>query len=576
MKLSKLYSNIPDIFEPVEFVPGLNVVVTENCLPDNKKIFPHNLGRTSLGFLVDFCFLLRQDPEFFLFKHFDLFEDCIFFLEIELPDSSFVTVRRSVKEATKISFIHHDQGHQDFSELTVSEWDHPNFSFERAREFLDGLLDWQTFKPSLYHKIFGYILRSPEDYSDVFSPKQLSIAPAARNEFLARILGFNASQIANSYKIEDELEKKINEEKIIKRNLGGSLMEIGKIDGLLHIKQNDVDKKQAILDAIDFRDHDKEVTKKIVDDIDGQISLLNSRRYSLSNIKKKLHSLLHEDQILFDPDEAQSFFAEVGVLFNGQIKKDFQQLIAFNRELTEGRRRFLPVELQRLEKELLMINTELDDLVKKRSQRVSFLGELDIFNKFKHLSNELVALRADIVLLKKQRQHFHCLQNLRTEIWALTRDYNHLQAQIETNVVNHISDRQSLFSTIRLFFNEIVEEVIYRKALLNVFFNKKGHLVFKAEILDDSGNSARSDLSHSYRKLLCAAFDLSVLRAHLSVRFPRFVYLDGVLESFDDSKKENLLNVLQRYADLGLQPVITLANSDLPFCSLANSGLMPG
>ena len=52
------------------------------------------------------------------------------------------------------------------------------------------------------------------------------------------------------------------------------------------------------------------------------------------------------------------------------------------------------------------------------------------------------------------------------------------------------------------------------KALLSVFPNRDGYLDFKAEILDDSGNATSADLGHTYRKLLCIAFDLSILRAH--------------------------------------------------------------
>jgi uncharacterized protein YydD (DUF2326 family) len=47
---------------------------------------------------------------------------------------------------------------------------------------------------------------------------------------------------------------------------------------------------------------------------------------------------------------------------------------------------------------------------------------------------------------------------------------------------------------------------------------------------------------------------------------PRFVYHDGVFESLDNRKKKNLLVVIRRYADLGLQPIITLIDSDLPVC----------
>ncbi|WP_166532808.1 DUF2326 domain-containing protein [Blastococcus xanthinilyticus] len=52
--------------------------------------------------------------------------------------------------------------------------------------------------------------------------------------------------------------------------------------------------------------------------------------------------------------------------------------------------------------------------------------------------------------------------------------------------------------------------------------------------------------------------------AHLGEVFPRFAYHDGAFESLDNRKKRNLLNVLRRYAGYGLQPIITLIDSDIP------------
>jgi uncharacterized protein YydD (DUF2326 family) len=73
-----------------------------------------------------------------------------------------------------------------------------------------------------------------------------------------------------------------------------------------------------------------------------------------------------------------------------------------------------------------------------------------------------------------------------------------------------------------------------------------------------------SGLGHTYLKLLCIAFDLAVLRAHLDDKFPRFVYHDGVFETLDPRKKANLLKVIREYADLGVQPVISLIDADKP------------
>lgn len=564
MKLSKLYSSKPDLVQPMEFVQGLNVVMAEIRLPENRNKDTHNLGKTTLGRLLDFGFLAKRDPKFFLFKHVELFQDFIFFLEIELEDASFVTIRRSVDEPTKISFKRHEAGHQDFSGLLLTEWDHQDVPFERARDLLDGLLDWRTLKPWTFRKGLGYLLRSQDDFRDVFHLRKFASAHSDWKPFLAHILGFDAHLVAQHYEKEEQLAEKQSTAQTIKNELGGSIEDISKIEGILLLKQKEAEKKQQLLDAFDFRAQDKDSNKQLVDDIDERIASLNAERYSLNQNKKKIINSLEDDQILFNPDEAHRLFEEAGVLFEGQIKRDFQQLIAFNRAITDERRGYLQEERLEVEAELKRINAELNTLGKKRSEMLSFLSGTDVFGKYKQVADEMVTLRADITALERQRGFLHRLQELRTEIRALTEERGHLQTMIEADVERQNSDKDSLFSIIRVFFSEIVEEVIDRKALLSVSPNQVGHLEFRAEILDESGNATSADLGHTYRKLLCIAFDLAMLRAHLDDKFPRFVYHDGVFESLDDRKKENLLAVIRRYAELGLQPIITLIDSDLP------------
>lgn len=564
MKLSRLYSNQPERFEPVDFVPSLNVVVAEIRLPENRDKDTHNLGKTTLGRLLDFAFLAKRDSKFFLFKHLDLFKDFVFFLEVELVDGSYLTIRRGVEEATKVSFKKHQASHQDFTTLPASGWDHLDMPFDRAKELLDGLLDWRMLKPWSYRKGLGYLLRSQDDFRDVFHLRKFASTHADWKPFLAHILGFDAQLITLHYKKEDELAKKQSKAQTIKNELGGSIEDISKIEGILLLKQKEAEKKQKLLDAFDFRAQDKDQTKQLVDDINERIAVLNSERYSLNQNRKKILASLEEDQILFNPDEAQRLFEEAGVLFQGQIKKDFQQLIAFNRAITDERRVYLQEDRAEIESELKRVNAELNILGKRRSDILSFLSGTDVFSKYKQVSDEMVTLRADIASLEQQRGFLHRLQELRTDIRGLVEERGNLQTQIEANVEKQNSDKTSLFSAIRLFFSEIVEDVVDRKALLSVSPNKDGHLEFRAEILDESGNATSADMGHTYRKLLCIAFDMAVLRAHLDDHFPRFVYHDGVFESLDDRKKENLLTVIRRYSELGIQAIITLIDSDLP------------
>lgn len=564
MKLSKLYSNTLDILEPIRFIFGLNVVMAEIRLPENRRRDTHNLGKTTLGQMLNFCLLSSRDNKFFLFKHFDLFKHFVFFLELELFDDSFVTVRRAVEDPSKISFKTHKTGNQDLSSLSDGEWDHLDMPFARAKSLLDGLLNLRAIKPWSFRKGLGYLLRSQDDFGDVFQLRKFRSAHSDWKPYLSHILGFNAKFVEDHYLKEDELADKQSKEATIKGELGGSIEDISKIEGMLLLKQNEAEKKQKLLDAFDFRFQDKEKTKRLVDEFDEHIGRLNSERYSLTYRRKKIVASLDEEQILFDPDAAGTLFQEAGIFFEGQIKKDFQQLIAFNKAITEERRGYLLEERAEIEAELKKVNSELNELDKRRSETLTFLSGTDVFSKYKLVSGELITLRADITSLERQRGFLHRLQDLRKDIRTLTDERQRLQTQIEEDVEKQNSDAGSLFSKIRIYFSEIVEEVIDRKALLSVSPNNIGHLEFRADILDESGNATSADMGHTYRKLLCIAFDLAVLRAHLTEKYPRFVYHDGVFESLDDRKKENLLGVLRKYAELGLQQIITLIDSDLP------------
>ncbi|MEZ4298121.1 MAG: DUF2326 domain-containing protein [Polyangiaceae bacterium] len=564
MKLSRLYSNKPDRFAPVSFAPGLNVVLGEIRAPENRDRDTHNLGKTTLGRVIDFCLLCDRDRGFFLFKHDKLFADFVFFLEIGLLDGSYITVRRAVGTASKISFKRHDTPDKDFSDVPEGYWDHVDVPFAKAKKLLDGALDLRDLQPWAYRKVVGYLLRSQDDFREVFQLRKFAGSHSDWKPFLAHILGFDAKAVAEHYEKEEELATVRREEDLLRSELGGSVADISKVEGMLLLKQTEAEKKQKLLDAFDFRQADKNKTRLVVDELDAKIARLNGERYSLMKNKKKISGALEDEEILFDPHSASELFAEAGVVFGGQVKKDFEQLIAFNRAITEERRGYLKEELAEVEAELKRVNAELTELGRQRTETLSFLSGADVFTKYKQLTDELVTLLADITSLERQRGFLRRLQDLRARIRSLAEDKSHLQTLIEADVEQQNSEKTSKFSTIRLFFSEIVEEVIDRKALLSVAPNQQGHLELKAEILDDSGNATSADLGFTYRKLLCVAFDLAVTRAHLDGRYPRFVFHDGIFESLDGRKKQNLMEVLRSYAAVGIQEVVTMIDSDLP------------
>lgn len=108
----------------------------------------------------------------------------------------------------------------------------------------------------------------------------------------APILGFDAELMTRHYAKEGALKEKEQKGTTIRQEPGG------KIDGLLLLKRQEVDKKQALLDAFDFRTQDKAETRQLVDQVDGRIAAPNQRRYALTHNRKKVIASLDEDQSL--------------------------------------------------------------------------------------------------------------------------------------------------------------------------------------------------------------------------------------------------------------------------------------
>nr|WP_274717051.1 DUF2326 domain-containing protein [Corynebacterium hesseae] len=124
-----------------------------------------------------------------------------------------------------------------------------------------------------------------------------------------------------------------------------------------------------------------------------------------------------------------------------------------------------------------------------------------------------------------------------------------------------------MFGRVRYYFSSIIHEVLGQDAILTVKVNNSSGIDFDAQFIDESGLATSEDSGNSYRKLMCIAFDLAILRAHLNEPFARFVYHDGAFEQLDKRKQEKLLGVFREYASLGLQPIATALDSDLEFAN---------
>ncbi|UFS52857.1 hypothetical protein LPH56_05585 [Xylella taiwanensis] len=118
----------------------------------------------------------------------------------------------------------------------MAEWDHQNVPFNRACALLDGLLDWRALHSWPYRNVLGYLLRSQEDFRDVFKLGKFVSKDVDWKPFLAHLLGFNEKPVTEYYKKTAELDHKKNEAKGIRNTLDPSIDSLGNIEEMRLLK----------------------------------------------------------------------------------------------------------------------------------------------------------------------------------------------------------------------------------------------------------------------------------------------------------------------------------------------------
>ena len=564
MKLSRLYSNQPSVFAPIRFNSGLSAVLAEIRLPENRDLDTHNLGKTTVGELLDFCLLKGKDPSFFLYRHEARFEKFAFYLELEVEPGSYLTIGRRVNPGSRIEFKRTQKSIGNAASFAEDDWDHYDVAFERARLLLDGTLDIQALRPWGFRKLVGYLIRSQQDYRDVFQLGKFSGKHQDWKPFVAHLLGMDAQLVIDLYDKRAEVESATSQLNTLTQEWGDRDADPSLLDGLISVKRREIEEKETALDSFNFREEDRRVAEDIVDRAELVLAARNEERYQLAQLIRQIEDSLEVHQVTFRPRDAEELFRDAGILFAEQITKDFNQLIDFNRAITRERRDALQTQVKDARARIEAIDDELVELNRERASSLEYLRETDALAKYKELSRSLATLQADLTTLEARRAAAARLIDLRQERRSLAETYGHLQTAVETQLEQVSQDEESQFGRIRRYFSDIVFEVLGEHAILAMSLNSQGGIDFRAEFISQSGTATSGDRGTSYKKLLCIAFDLAILRANLNHRFPRFVYFDGALEQLEPRKREKLLKTFRDYVQIGLQPILSLLDSDLP------------
>lgn len=559
MKLRKLYTNNPKIFSPIIFNDELNVVFGNiQCHKDTGKD-THNIGKTTLGILLNFCLLSEDTKNIFLSRRRDIFSSLVFFLEIELLDGSFLTIRRSVESPSKIHIMLHDTCNNDFSEFPSEHWDHHDLTVPKAKQIIDGRAKLLALKSWSYREYARKFIRLQTNFLDTFGKPSSASKDKNWKPFVAFLLGVGAD-IAEYYRVKEQLEAQSG---LCKSKTLAS-KDLGQVNGSIDVKKQERKRLLEDLETLDFQEEDRRYIDELVQDIEVEVAELNTSLYHRTQELRKIENSLVEGKLIFDPDAVSQLFKEARILFPEQIKKDYETLIKFNRDITSERNTYLREEKKDIQKDIAKICGKLEMLHQRRANLLTFITDKSILDKYKQLNRNIIDVEVEIAVLEKKRLSMMDLLKEEQKREELKQSQQKIISEIKTDITAiQEADAISRFRTIRTTFNNVINNILNTQAILSITVNSEGNINFNASTGDNTQITDEGE-GYSYKKLLCVGYDLAVIHSYLLDDFPRFVFHDGVFEGLDNRKKKLLLEQLRSFSRDGIQIIITVISSDCP------------
>lgn len=551
--------------KPLHFNSGFNVIFgdVEKSSEDDHE---HNLGKSTLVDIIDFLLLKKSGSKNKLFKYKKSLKGWCFYIELELNDGRYLTIKRSVDVPSLVSFKIHNEKDQDYTD--EKSWDELDSKLYAKKNkdsvtYLEEILDFDVLSQYPVRFFLSYLLRNQNGYAEVFDLDKFEGAHVDWKAPLFNLLGFDEKYVLEKYRIQYEID---NYKRILKTVLGGkksSSDEAYTLKAAIVEAEREEKELENKEEKFDFYLKEKKINRTLVEDLDKKINRLNSERYRLDSEIERVKEALSV-KVVFDIEDVKKVFEETRIYFPDQLKKDYESLLDFNTSVSEERSKFLKDELAGYLEYLDEISSELKRMNSEREEYLSFLRSTDTFAKYKNNQAELNHLREKITLYKAKLESLSTAENYEDKIDELKREADDVAKKLKSV----IDSGNELYNEISRHFSDIFRKTLDDNALLVVRPNQQGNPEFESITINESSKedelTGESD-GHTFGMVQCASFVLSVLMTYSEKNFYRFAYHDGLLEGWGNNPKRRFIEEVRRICDEdGIQYIVSMIKSDVP------------
>lgn len=464
------------IIREINFRKGINLIVDETPITNNKIKTGNNVGKTTVLKLIDFCLGadakgVYNEPEYKkeykLVKDFLKDEKVLITLilkeDLDIANSNEIEIERNFLSRKEIiRRINGDDLTEDEFELRLRELIFPKHKALKP-----------TFRQIISHNLryedesITYTLRTLNKYSSDVEYETLHLfllgceveSGSAKQEILAKI----KQEDTFKSRLEKTQTKTAYETALALINL--DVQKLNKRKENLNLNENFEN------DLNKFNDLKYQISK-----VSSELSRLSIRRDIIQEAKQELESNLSnvdtkQLQIIYDQATSQV----VG------IQKTFEDLVKYHNQMIVEKVKFITQELPNLESKIESTNTILKNLLSDEKKVSSSIAKSDTFEDLEKIINELNDK------FKKKGEYENIIMQL-DEVETELKQLNGRLKNIEENLFSDnfeqiIKERREKFNK---HFASISSELYGEQYVLNydITINKKGQRLYKFSTFD--------------------------------------------------------------------------------------------
>ncbi|MFR1813785.1 DUF2326 domain-containing protein [Dysgonomonas capnocytophagoides] len=542
IKIQKLYSE-PQIFDPIIFDYGLNIIMGEGSESSDKKI---GVGKSICVEFINFC-LLKD----FKYSRLSLIPKNAINIEADikldiLMNKHQLTIIRSISDSDHVVIYKN-------GERIVFD------KIDDAKEFLNNLYyEYYTSKKpriglrTLLHPIIREEKSEFKDIIQCFDTDKRIPPDYTPHLFLFDIsLELYTSIRGTASKIEKKNAYIRETKQLITKN---NQLTITKAKARLNELEGEVVKLNNSVEQLKNNESFDLIQKEIIT-IEDKLRKLRDKQKSIRFRIKQIDTLPEVENI--PTDDISIIFNQFKQGLGDMIERSINEVVEFKNKIDDFRNYLVNEQLESLKCELIGINDQLNILDGEYSQKVSLLDTN---------GNLLRDLKTSLNIFNTKNKDYNELRALISNYDEATKDKKKLattKSELSTKLDNNISNIKE--TTINSFSKSILDahERIMgsREAFFDIEVINKANNKYPVEFI----LRIQDDGSHTTDRMRVFIYDISLLLNEYTHRkHPLFLIHDNLFDKDDDSLEKSLNYIFDQNmsSTFEFQYILTL-NRDL-------------